>query len=120
MAILLLILFASAVLTVVFWATVVAATLAILHLLLAIVRGSFWLITRPIVWLVVVPLQYLFGGSQTASTKAQPGRPRPNSSAAGSPTNKLQQLEKLKRLLDSGTITMAEFEQLKTDLFQQS
>jgi hypothetical protein len=120
MAILLLIFFASAVLTVLFWASAVAVALALLHLILALVKGIFWLITRPIVWLVIMPLQLMFGGSQKPSPKVQQSSFRTINSTAGSSTDKLQQLAKLKNLLDGGTITTAEFEQLKADLFQQS
>lgn len=116
MAAMLLILFASAVLTVIFWAIVAAAALAILHILWAIVRGIFWLITRPIVWLVVMPLQYLFGGSQTAAPVAKQIPARANSSQGTSSTEKLQQLSKLRALHDSGAITQAEFDRLKCEL----
>ncbi len=79
-------------------------------------RGIFWLITRPIVWLVVMPLQYLFGGSQTAAPVAKQIPARANSSQGTSSTEKLQQLSKLRALHDSGAITQAEFDRLKCEL----
>jgi len=116
MAAMLLLLFASAVLTAIFWTTVMAAALAILQILLAIVRGIFWLITRPIVWLVVIPLHYLFGGSRTPAPVTQQIPATAPSTAASSSTEKLQQLSKLKALHNSGAITQAEFDRLKREL----
>lgn len=113
MALLLLLLFASAVLTIIFWATAAAVAVAIL-------QGIFWLITRPIVWLVIMPLQYLFGGSQKPSPGTQQASLRAINSPVSSPTDKLQQLGKLKALLDSGALSQAEFERLKAELFRHS
>lgn len=109
MVLLLLIFFASAVLTIMFWATAAAVALAIL-------QGIFWLITRPIVWLVIMPLEYLFGGSQKPSPGTQKASVRAINPAATSSTGKLQQLAKLKALLDSGALSQAEFERLKSEL----
>jgi uncharacterized membrane protein len=121
MAIMLLFLFVSAVLTLLFWATVVAVAVAILGLLWAIVQGIFWIVTRPIVWLVIMPLQFICGSNRAkSSANTQHSPHRTINSAAGSSNDKLQQLGKLKGLLDSGTVTPAEFEQLKADLFRQS
>lgn len=113
MALLLLLFFASAVLTIIFWAAASAVALAIL-------QGIFWLITRPIVWLVIMPLQYLFGSSEKQPQGARQGSLRSPGPAAASSTDKLQQLAKLKALLESDAITNAEFERLKAELFRHS
>lgn len=109
MALLLLLFFASAVLTIMFWATAAAVALAIL-------QGIFWLITRPIVWLVIMPLQYILGGSQKPSPGPQQASLRAINPAAASSTDKLQHLAKLKALLDSGALSQSEFERLKSEL----
>lgn len=116
MAILLLLIFAGAVLTVLFWATAAAVALAVLQMVLLVLQGIFWIVTRPFVWLVVMPLQILFGGSRTPAPVTQQIPARANSSQGMSSTEKLQQLSKLRALHDSGAITQAEFDRLKCEL----
>lgn len=122
MAIILLLIFAGAVLTVLFWASVIAVAVAIFEILGLAIRGVFWLITRPIVWFVITPLRFIFGGSATNDNHERARSidvPNLGLGTGGSTaSDKLSQLTALKRLMDNSTITVSEFEKPKADLLR--
>ncbi|OJT95356.1 MAG: hypothetical protein BGN82_02170 [Alphaproteobacteria bacterium 65-7] len=116
-----LIIFASCVLTVIFWAAVVAAAMAILEFVLLLVRGIWWLITRPIVWLVIRPIQFVFGIKNGKASNRNLDAPKAMSAIRPSlapdqippMTEKLDQLGKLTALLEDGVLNQNEFDRMK-------
>jgi hypothetical protein len=121
-----LIVFAACVLTVLFWAAVVAAAGVVLGALWLILKALWWLVTRPIVWLIIRPIEFIFGvkhdgptSRESAATKVLPGTTAPSVSRPSSPssmTEKVEQLATLKSLLEGGAINQDEFDRMKTQV----
>lgn len=119
-----LVFFAAAVLTMLFCAAVVATATAILAVLLLILQAGWWIITRPIVWFIIRPVEYLCGiktsppneVTSVAKVRAKtlPSIPLPVATSAM--TEKVEQLQKLKSLLEDGAINQDEFEGMKTEV----
>ena len=124
MLMMLLLIFAGAVMTVLFWATAIAVAVAIFELLSLAIRGVFWLITRPIVWFVIMPLRFIFGDSATHHSNEGGGtgpsdfRKRDFGCVGNTASDKLSQLTTLNRLRENNTITTGEYEKLKADLLR--
>lgn len=115
--------FAACVLTVLFWAAVVAAASVVLGALWLIVKALWWLVTRPIVWLIIRPIEFVFGVKREEPTSSEPSVPHlaiatktshPASSVAV--TEKVAQLATLKSLLESGAINQEEFDRMKSQV----
>lgn len=126
MLVFLLIVFAACVLTVLFWTAVVAAALAIAAFLLLILQGAWWLITRPIVWFIIWPIKLIFGIKHDEPANETPPASKdltlariPTISAPNllpSMTDKVEQLGKLKSLLEGGAINQEDFNKMKAEV----
>ncbi len=107
----LLILFLAAVGTVLFWAAVLAAAMAIGAGILLVLNFLWWLITRPIVW-PIRAIGYL--------VRPRPERPAPNNVPDAGAAQNVQaladRLERLKALLDDGALSQAEYDKMKAEI----
>lgn len=101
----LLLLFAACVLTVLFWAAVFAAALMVMSALSLALQAVWWLITRPFVWLVIRPLQFIFGSERSSPTQVR--------LASAGTAQTVDQLTRLQTLLATKAITQEEFDRMK-------
>jgi len=85
----------------------------------------WWVITRPIVWFIVRPIQFIFGNRETPTAKQAAPAPEPftatmpsiaEPNSTTSLTVKVDQLAKIKALLDNGTISQGEFDRMKSEV----
>jgi len=127
------ILFAASVLYFLWWIGVIVVATAIFELILLLLKAIFWIIIRPIVWLVIRPLQFLFGQRRAAVVYNPPQHAiatnmstsaitpilleaKPTTTVSEQTFQKLDQLAKLKTLLETNTISQMEFDALKNDV----
>jgi len=121
-----LIIFAACVLTVLYWAAVVAVAVILCGLVLAILRAIWWVITRPFVWLIVRPIEYVTGvkyEEPSSSQSSVPPLPQPSihslphfSLPPSQMADKVEQLGKLRALMDAGVINEVEFQKMKKEV----
>lgn len=128
MGVLLLIVLASSVLSVLYWVGVAAIVMAIAQAGIWLFWAIFWLISRPFVWFIIRPFEFITGKNRRGrgQTKQSPASQSVTSTPTSPvPTNtanqmtvvsKVDQLHRLQGLVDSGTISHAEFDKLKAEL----
>lgn len=110
-----LVLLGGAVAVILFWGAAVAIALAIGSGLLLLAKGIWWVITRPIVWSIKA-LGWLFSGDSDGQFQPSVYAGSTEANVARDIHDRAERLSRLKALLDTNSISQAEYDLMKAEI----